>query len=276
MYRDILVHLKSHEDWSGHIEAAFALAKRSNAFLTGLITHQELALAKQLAMGPGGADLLGELQVSADAKTKIMRARFEAALAERGVRGAFEAAEGRANELISLIGRFHDLVVIEQTDPTTDELNWETTEEAAVHGGRPTLIIPRAGQFDRPFSRILLAWNGSRESTRALHAALPLIEAADAVVVLEGRGREHFGSITRMPAADISHYLSRHAKTVERAGDGVTDPEAGAAILDVAAARGCDLIVMGAFGRTGLARMVFGSATDAVFKASKLPILAAH
>jgi hypothetical protein len=80
MYRDILVHLKSHEHWSGHIDAALALAKRSNAYLTGLITHQEVALAKQLAMGPGGADLLGELEVQADTRTKEMKARFEAAL----------------------------------------------------------------------------------------------------------------------------------------------------------------------------------------------------
>jgi nucleotide-binding universal stress UspA family protein len=174
------------------------------------------------------------------------------------------------------LGRFHDLVVVEQTDPSKDEVNWESAEEAAVQSGRPTLVVPRAGSFEKPFARVLLAWNGSREAARALHAAMPLIEAADAVLVLEGRGREQHGSITRMPATDIAAYLGRHAKTVERVGQDLRDHEAGAAILDVAQAQGCDLIVMGAYGRKGLSRMIFGGATDHVFKASRLPILSAN
>lgn len=276
MYRDILVHLKSYEGWSPHIDTALALAARTGAQLTGLLTHQDIAIAKQLAPTLAGYEPLGALQAETDARTAAMKTAFETALAEKGVTGQFESAEGRANELLSLAGRFHDLLVIEQTDPSHDERNWETAEEAAVHSGRPCLIVPRLGRFVEPFKRVLVAWNGSRESTRALHAAMPLIEAADSVVLLEGRMREHMPSVSKVPNLDIGAYLNRRSKRVELGGEDVADAGASDVILKAAAAKQCDLIVMGAYGRSGLARLILGGATSEVFAKATLPILAAH
>ena len=44
--RDILVHIKTYEDWSHHIEIAAALAKTHNARLTGLCTLRDIAVLK--------------------------------------------------------------------------------------------------------------------------------------------------------------------------------------------------------------------------------------
>lgn len=277
LYRDLLVHLKSYEAWSPHIDATIALAARTNARVTGLLTLQEIAIAKQLAGGPGGGgEFLGALKRDAEAKTQAIRERFEAALASAGVRGVFEWGEGRANELLSLVGRFHDLITVEQTDPAHDEANWLTAEEAAVHSGRPTLIVPRQGDFTRLGSKVLLAWNGSRESTRALHAAMPFIEAADSVVLLEGRPKEPAPSVTRFPAMDIAAYLEGRARVVQAVSRDLEDAAAGSVILDTVASHGCDLIVMGAYGRNGLSRIIFGGATRKVFRDTSVPILAAH
>jgi nucleotide-binding universal stress UspA family protein len=276
VYRDILVHIKAHETWSPHIDAAIALAKRSNAWLSGLLTLRDVALAKQLAPTAVDNPMIGEIQAEADARTAALKAKFESALAAAGIKGGFDSAEGRANEILTLAGRFHDLLVIEQTDPARDEANWESAEEAAVLSGRPTLIIPRTGDFTMPFKRVLVAWNGSREATRALHAALPMIEAADSAVLVQGHGRDGWPSVTRAPQMDIEGYLRRHAKSVERAGPAMTDADAPAGILAAAAANRCDLIVMGAYGRAGLARLIFGGATVRVFHDTITPILAAH
>ena len=277
MYRDILVHLKSYEDWSPHIDAAIALAVRSRAYLTGLFSLQNLALLKQLTgEKASSAEILAKVQADADAAASAMKARFEDAMTKRGVHGTFVVAEGRSNELISLYGRFHDLVVVEQTDATRDDLNWSTAEEAAVNCGRPTLIVPRHGRHEAAFTRILLAWNGSREATRALHAAMPLIEAAESVALLEGRMRETMASIVSAPGLDIASYLRRHAKNVEVVGHDVGDSGAAEAILDTADKHRVDLIVMGALGRRGLSRLILGGATERVLRASGVPVLAAH
>lgn len=277
MYRDILVHLKSYEDWSPHIDAAIALAARSRAYLTGLFSLQNLAILKQLTGAPeSGADILAKLQTEADVAAAAMKARFEEAMTKRGVHGTFVVAEGRSNELISLYGRFHDLVVVEQTDNVRDDLNWSTAEEAAVNCGRPTLIVPRHGRHEAAFTRVLVAWNGSREATRALHAAMPLIEAAESVAVLEGQMRETMASIISAPGLDISTYLRRHAKSVELVGHDVRDSNAADAILDAADKHRSDLIVMGALGRRGLSRLILGGATARVLQSSGVPVLAAH
>lgn len=276
MFRDILVHIKAHEAWSPHIDAAIALAAQSKAWLTGLLTLRDVALAKQLAPTAVDSTMINDIQAAAEARIAALKTRFEAALAAADVSGAFDSAEGRANEILTLAGRFHDLLVIEQTDPEQDESNWESAEEAAVLSGRPSLIIPRRGDFTKPFRRVLIAWNGSREATRALHAALPLVEAADAVVLAQGQGRDGWPSVTRAPQLDIEAYLKRHAKTVEIAGPALSDAEAPTGILAAAATHRCDLIVMGAYGRTGLARLVFGGATRRVFHDTTTPILAAH
>lgn len=45
------------------------------------------------------------------------------------------------------------------------------------------------------------------------------------------------------------------------------------AIIETAAKRGCDLIVMSSHGRRGLSRMILGSQTAEVLAESKLPVL---
>jgi nucleotide-binding universal stress UspA family protein len=45
------------------------------------------------------------------------------------------------------------------------------------------------------------------------------------------------------------------------------------AILDAAAARGCDLIVMASHGRRGVSAVVLGSETVKVLTHSKIPVL---
>ena len=50
----------------------------------------------------------------------------------------------------------------------------------------------------------------------------------------------------------------------------------GEAVLDAARAKGCDLLVKGAFTRNRLRQMVFGGATSHIMKHADLPVLMAH
>jgi len=47
-------------------------------------------------------------------------------------------------------------------------------------------------------------------------------------------------------------------------------------IIDVAAQRGCDLIVMASHGRSGLTAIVLGSVTTKVLTHTKIPVLVCH
>ena len=99
-WRDILVHLKAHEEWSEHIEVAIRLAKTFNARLTGLRTSREAATIKQYLGETSGAAL--EVEAREAVLAAEAEKRFRQALEANGVDGDWDAVKGmRARSLCS-------------------------------------------------------------------------------------------------------------------------------------------------------------------------------
>ena len=78
--------------------------------------------------------------------------------------------------------------------------------------------------------------------------------------------------------ATAAEYLEGHADRMRRRGLRVTtsvavDAQAGNGILVEAEAVGCDLIAMATHGRTGVGRLVLGSAADKVLRGTHVPLL---
>ena len=79
----------------------------------------------------------------------------------------------------------------------------------------PVLAVPYVGSFAGVEERILVAWNGGPESTRAVNEALPLLCGAKAVMVLlsdlkylAGLCRERHGG--RHPTSSVR--ATRHSQ----------------------------------------------------------------
>jgi nucleotide-binding universal stress UspA family protein len=75
-----------------------------------------------------------------------------------------------------------------------------------------------------------------------------------------------------------AEYLEEHAEAMRRRGLRVTvsvavDPQAAHGILAEAEAVGSDLISMATHGRSGVGRMVMGSAADKVLRGTHVPLL---
>jgi nucleotide-binding universal stress UspA family protein len=272
-WRDILVHVKVHEEWSEHIDVAIGLAKQFKARLTGLRTSQNLAVLKSYLGEDSPATV--EFQTRETSLARAAGQRFRDALTANGVDGDWDVGEGNASELLTLAGRVHDLIIVEQTHEGFDEPGWDVAETCAVSSGTPTLVVPFEGSFPSVGKRILVAWNGSRQASAAIHAALPLIEGAEHVNVLLGRQKESFGSITRLPRLDIVGYLARHAREkvstwAFEAGD------AGARMLGIAEETNSDLLVMGAYGHSAWRELFLGGATRYILEHMTTPVLMAH
>jgi hypothetical protein len=116
--------------------------------------------------------------------------RFRETLQLGGIAGDWHLfVRGGAAELIAL-AKAADLVIVGQhlhEAPASAEFR---PEEIVVACGRPLLLLPYAGTFSSVGKRVLVAWDGTREATRAVHDALPLIAAAEAVTVVSVAGRE--------------------------------------------------------------------------------------
>jgi nucleotide-binding universal stress UspA family protein len=274
-FADILVQIRPHETWSEHVDAAGRLAKRFGARLTGLYTSRDIAVLK-VAYNRDHPSIR-ERQKEEDAAAAAAGEKFRAQMEAIGVACDFQVGEGDASDLVTLLAKLHDLVVVPQTDREHDEGGWDVAEQSVLATGRPTLIVPRKGSFASIGRRILVAWNESRESALALHAAAPFYANSELVRVLVGPAKEtFFRFMTKAPRVDVGAFLQRRAPKVEVKPFTPSDSEAGRAILAEAKAMNADLVVMGAYGRTRFSEWILGGATRQVLHDAEVPVLMAH
>lgn len=272
MFRDILVHVKPNETSSPHEGTAAALALACGARLTGLATLREVSVLKVLHRR--NPEVAAERIELAYRQASAAERRFRACAAAAGVSCDWQVAEGDAAEILAVAARYHDLTVVEQTDPSADEIGFDVPETCVMASGRPVLVVPNARGFDRVGRSVVVAWNGSREAAAALHGALPFLERAERVLVLQGRSRATYASVTRWPPLDVAATLGARGVvvSVETVGDG----DAGAAILAAAGRASADLVVMGAYGRSWMSEWILGGATRHVLRHMAVPVLMAH
>lgn len=274
--KDMLVHVGTDAACSARVNVAARLAAWHDAHLTGL--H---VLAVPRLPGYIEAELprqFYELQAQR-LREDAERARelFDAGVRAAGVtRVEWRAIGGGIIDTARLHGRYFDLVVVGQgldVDDPTGALG-VLPEELALSIGRPVLVVPRYGSFLALGDHVLLAWNGSREATRAIHDALPLLQRAQKVTVLSVDPTDH--PDRRIPGADISLHLARHGVNAVAAQTRGADISVGDVLLSYAADIGADLIVCGAYGHSRLREMVLGGATRHLLSHMTVPVLMAH
>jgi nucleotide-binding universal stress UspA family protein len=171
--------------------------------------------------------------------------------------------------------RFHDLVIIGQTNPDDSHaIGAGFVSDVVLGAGRPVLVIPYIGPHPTLGRQVLVAWDGSREATRAMHDALPLLAAAERVLMLtinnedsteaESSGVAMCGRLVQRGIAATTQHLPLDAVNV------------GDLLLDRAADEGFDLIVMGAYGHTRLREIVLGGTTRQLLNHMTVPVLLSH
>ncbi len=205
-----------------------------------------------------------------------MRQRFLETTRDLGVEAGWRAVEGAPLTTALREVREADLVVAGQYDPADPDSFVATRflETLVLDSGRPVLVIPYAGKFDVPGARAMVAWNGSREATRALHDAMPLIAGGAArVLCAQGAGPRPDASLPgHAVAALASHGVQAD---VEHCQEG-SDLAIGEMLLSRAADFGADLVVMGAYGRGRLRELVLGGVTRTMLDSMTLPVLMSH
>lgn len=276
-FKDLIVHVHDPERSRARLEVAVDLAHGYGAHLTGLhvIPFPQIASALVAELGPQVIEL--QQRRGREAAEKAAEA-FRAATQGGAVAAEWRVAEGDPAETFALHARYADLAIIGQADPEVDDIAVPQglPDRLVMAVGGPILIVPYAGRFPKVGERVLVAWNASREATRAVRDALPILKAARKVLVLavnpEGGPRGH-GEI---PGADISQHLARHGVEVEAQSIAGSDVDVGDFILSRAADQGADLIVMGGYGHSRLREFVLGGATAHLLRFMTMPVLMSH
>lgn len=277
-YKTILVHVDqgTHNAERVNVASRLAIEHDAHLMLADMTGLSRFALTN---LETGGADpvvnshraLLHErAHVALDAAEKLAQQAGVNQIERRVV-------DDEAGAGIALQARYADLVVISQDDPDEPVMGSAENfaEFAILNCAKPVLVLPRLGRFPSLGQRIMLGWNGSRESTRAIVSSLPLLQRAAQVQVAMINPGADIDVVGGEPGADIALYLARHGVKVETVVESAPG-DAGEALLSLATDRAADMLVMGAYGHSRFREILLGGVTRKLLASMTLPVLFAH
>jgi nucleotide-binding universal stress UspA family protein len=282
-FKDIVVHLDTSQRSVTRLEFATRLASRHGAHLTGFfvvdVPDSTFFYGGAVPYASGAIDLVAHVRGELLEASKAVQEHFATVTAREGLSTEWRVSEGRSGQMIALNARYGDLVIVGQPhDPNAREV--ERSDEIVVttlmSSGRPVLAIPFVGTFPTVGERVLVAWNASREATRAINDAMPILRLAEKVTVLAINPRLGIRDHGDVPAADIALHLARHGVKAEAAHTVASDIPDGEALLSYAADISADLIVAGGYGHSRARELIFGGVTQTLLREMTVPIFLSH
>jgi nucleotide-binding universal stress UspA family protein len=264
----VLVHVEPATTPGPHLRAAVDLARKCDALLIGVGAETvNPALLPYEGWNAGTFEALHE-----EIKKNLATAEKTFHRAAASVRSEWLVREERPAAAMADLCRAADVIVaggvadygFRQADAV----------ELALLSGRPVLVAPTSGRSLRG-ETILVAWKDTREARRALADALPLLAAAEDVIVLEVCTDDAVDA-AQARTADVVSGLKRHG--IDARARVVSAPDAGAAEMIEAQARalGADVIVSGCCGHSRLGEWLFGGVTRGLLKSPSCFLLISH
>jgi nucleotide-binding universal stress UspA family protein len=251
------------------VRVAASLADRFSAALIGVS-----ALAAPPPIVAGGMLIDGMIDIELMNATLAGQGEWF-----RGIAGGDRRAlEWRAVldfpiEALSREARSADLVLIGREKEQGSAYRRLDPGAAMLKLGRPALVVPKGVDALRA-EHIVIGWKDTREARRAVRDAVPLLQQASRVTIVEARG-PHEKKAPSNRIEDVARYLTHHR--VEASARVLQEKEPGAEqLIEFAREEGGDLLVTGAYGHSRLGEWIFGGMTRELLAISPICCLMSH
>ncbi|WP_342238561.1 universal stress protein [Inquilinus sp. OTU3971] len=257
-YKDILVFLDATGDTPTRLDLAITLAGQHEARLLGVDVSTPAAFEGQWKDQATGLQDL-----------------FLTRLGRAGLDGEFRVADRSTGSWKALYAHFADLVVATQRHESNAEFVLPAVpRDVLLSAGVPVLILPPDWRPQPVGRNIVLAWNASREATRAVHDALPLLARAEKVTLFEfAPPADRIESAPRL----MADHLRRHGVEAELfTWPDLDDTSPVDALFSCLDRQGSDLIVAGAYGHSPLAEGLLGGVSEDLIHNVSMPLLMSH
>ena len=269
---DVLALVTSTDPWSPAATVGTAIAARWGGNLTGCFIEPS---ARMLRDSEGGPTVLG-LLAEPRADDVEAFAAFGSFARQSGVNAATWTTSGVGMaQTLRHLGAWHDLAVIER-DMVAPSGLLDVLGEAILGCQLACLILPPRWNREINFERVVIGCNGSLESIRAIHAAMPFLRMARQVTLIDGDVRGSRNANGHLPHFDPFVYLLRHHVTAQPRYIRASSDIAGDLLLKEARDGRVDLLVMGAYGQSPRHERFFGGATKQVLEEADIPVLMRH
>jgi len=278
--RKILVPVAGKLNDDNLLDAALAVACKQSAGVELLYLRPSLlgdVPGWEFDYGAWSEQYQAEIEVSVDEAAKVARRYFDGWCHRNHVAGetntprfTWREETGINADVIGSAGRVADLIVTRGPENTATAWSHEIFEDALLASGRPVLMVPDSPFLNR-IDSVLIAWNDSVQSTRAVAGALPLL-----------RDRKRIKVVTFLKAGEqvkldaIQAYFQRHGIVVECEPKLLDNRAVGEALLNEVDHMQAGLVVMGAYTHSKVREMIFGGTTRDVLEQARVAVVLAH
>jgi nucleotide-binding universal stress UspA family protein len=271
-YEALMVHLDAERDSESRVQVALALAHRFQAALIGVA-----GLALRPRFVAGGIAVYSEPTSDELQKMNALLDDLGRRFLGKGKHVAhieWRSALESSSELVAREARAADLIILgpRRTAGQTHDL----IDPGAIilRAGRPVLVVPDTVP-PLNLHRVIVAWKDTRECRRAIYDAIPLLQQAREVLLLEVGEEDHKGEAKKV-LADVTRYLVRHKVLVGGEIWRRARAPAASEILKIVRDEKADLIVAGGYGHSRLGEWIFGGVTHKLLAQSPVCCLLSH
>ncbi len=235
------------------------------------------------AMGAGLVNTLTELRTEEQGRLSAARDQVEVFCRQHGIAmrekpqdcNAVSAnwceESGDSRSLFMRRARCSDLIVMGRSH-RRNHLPENLLERLLLESGRPILLAP--AEATRTLNgTVMVCWKECRETVHAVIAAMPLLQQASRVFIVNvaGGGDDGIAAADRVARQMLWHGIHPATCHVESGGRSIA-----ATLSSAARELGAGLMVMGAYSRSPMSELVFGGCTQSFLHAADRPILLAH
>ncbi len=279
--KDVLLHLDSYPDPTPTpaIDQAVGFAALLDSRLSAMTVQALIrppsnplanALIKIAAMA-------AEEQAKSARHCKEMSAHFEMKAKALGV---FECVVVTQAELpfigpqVAAFAKTRDACIVPIANDGDGQRG--VAETVVFESGRPAILF-RPGVADLPqqnLGTVIVAWDNSRTAARAMADALPLLQRAAKVKLLTVINEK--AAAAAGVGRDALRHLALHGVRAEVEEVDSNGKSIGVALDAYLASASCDLLVMGAYGKSRVREFILGGATAHVLAKMKTPLFLVH
>ena len=220
-YKTVLVHCNDKARLGRVLNPAVEVADAFQAHLVGLSITPPVAIIPAGMPGAPDTVVVDEHCRAYRQANPEMKSVFEAMCRGRSLQPEWREIDAGTSSVADVAmeqAYAADLVVAGQADRKWAGSGYLDIVDRLVMGsGRPVLIVPNEGAQRSLGKKILVAWNSSREASRAAFDAMPLLQRASEVRCIWINPQSEEAQPNDTPAADICVALARHGVKCEAA-----------------------------------------------------------